>query len=194
MKVGVAIPCHIDDKPLLQDCLESVANLNPQAFLHLVDLNDGKRSLKLLRTALFDSLFDKGCDVVLNCDVDFWLFPQILQYVRHDCVVDFAQLERNFSDVPIMLLRLFYPQSWSGLYSLPKHEWERIKTSWDGTDTSVKQLCPNYVFVKRPMYYALRSSMGKPDDFDGKSLFRKVLWMAKRPHASLKVAYTGEAK
>jgi len=186
LKVGVAIPCHVDDKPFLLKCLQSVRALQPKAFDVSVNINRGEKSLKEIRTRLFDSLFALGCDAVLSCDADFYVFPQILKHISATHVVSFAQLEKNLSDIPIMLIRLFYPRSWSGLYSLPKHEWLRIKDLWDGTDTSVKQLCPNYRFVKRPMYYALRSSQNKPDDFKEKNILRKLFWIAKRPHASLK--------
>lgn len=183
MKIGVATPCHVDDTSLLCFCLQSVASLKPSAYLHLVDVNNGEHSLKTIRTNLFNALFDKGCDVVLSCDSDFWLFPKILEHVSLEHVVSFASLTPKLSDITLMMIRLFYPKSWSGLYSLPKHEWEHLKERWDGTDTSVKQLCFKHRFVKRPLYYALRPSRNKPDDFEDRSLFRKLLWLAKCSHA-----------
>lgn len=156
MKVGIAVPCFQADLPNLYRCLESIRKLKPQPYRVLVHFNFGL-DLKTIRTELFDSLFSMGCDVVLNCDADFHLFPDILKHVRRDKVVSFNQLERRVADVPVTLVKLFYPKSWTGCYSIPKHVWYgKVRGLWDGTDTSVKQLAGQYMFEKRFCYYALR--------------------------------------
>lgn len=159
MKIGIAIPCHVDDRLYLEECLKSVANLDPQPFCHLINLNRGEISLKQIRSNLFDELFDKQCDVVLNCSSDFWLFPHILAHVRRDIVSDFCSLQnRLLADVISTGIHLFYPDCWTGCYSLPINVWkETIKPSWDGSDGSIKQILGrNYKFVKKPLYYAMR--------------------------------------
>lgn len=154
LKVGVAVPCRVEDKPLLGYCLNSVKHLRPIPFHVAVDINNGG-SLREIRGKLFDFLFESGCDVVLSVDVDFWLFPQILSRVRAERVVSFAQLERNFGDFPQALARLFWGRSWSGCYSIPKHIWFQIRSRWDGTDTNIKELVGDYRFERRFSYFAL---------------------------------------
>ena len=155
LKVGVALPCHIKDLALLKYSFNSVNHLRPRPYHVAVDINEGG-SLREIRAKLFDFLFSQGCDVVLSVDVDFWLFPKILSYVRRDVVVSFAQLERNFSDVPQALVRLFWRRCWSGCYSIPESVWLEIKGCWDGSDTNVKDLVGSYHFERRFSYFALR--------------------------------------
>ena len=155
LKVGVAIPCLVKDLALLNYSLNSVNLLRPRPYHVAVDINDGG-SLREIRGKLFDFLFSKGCDVVLSCDVDFWLFPNILNYVKRDVVVSFAQLERNLADLPQAFVRLFWKRCWSGCYSIPKNVWLEIRGCWDGTDTNVKELVGCYRFERRFSYFALR--------------------------------------
>lgn len=114
--------------------------------------------MREIKTDLFDYLFQEAhCDVVLNVDADFYLFPHILKYVRFDRAVSFADLKRRPTDLLMALIRLLYPGSWSGCYSLPYHIWQRVKPSFDGTDTSVKRALQGaYKFERRFCYYDLR--------------------------------------
>lgn len=186
LKVGVAIPCHVQDIGFLKCCLNSVKHLSPQPYKVAIDLNEGDKGLKNIRACLFDFLFKKGCDVVLSCDSDFWLFPNILSYVRCDIAVSFAELKRRFSDLPGTLIRLFWRGSWSGCYSLPKKVWQsQIRGFWDGTDGSVKNLLEdNYVFVHRFQYYDLRPFKRESVDLllASKSLGRQLFWKLTRLH------------
>jgi len=158
MKIGLAIPCLEKDVPYLKGLEESISRLDPPPFVHIINFNDGAKSLEFYRSELFEHLFNIAqCDIVLSVDADFYLFPHILRYVRSDKVVSFADLKLRFTDVPLNLIRLFWPRSWSGCYSIPAKIWDNIKDQFDGSDTSIKKAIePNYVFIKRFCYYDRR--------------------------------------
>lgn len=176
LKIGIAIPCHVNDKRFLPFCLYSIANLNPPPYTYLVDINRGEGGLKSIRTRLFEQLFET-CDIVLQCDVDFYLFPDILSYVDEKRVTSFCHLTRKFVDVIKIIARLISRNPWTGCYSIPKSIWHKIKTSpsWDGTDTSIQKIVGNYKFVYTPKYYIMRRS---PRRFQvalsDKGLLRKI--------------------
>jgi len=187
LKIGVAIPCLKKDFPYLEVLYESISRLNPPPFMMMINFNEGTKSLKFYRTELFNTLFNKfKCDVVLSVDADFYLFPNILRYVQSDKAVSFAELKLRFSDILLNLIRLFWPKSWSGCYSLPKKVWEnQVKPFWDGTDSSVKKLLKgNYVFVRKFQYYDLRPYKKEAVDFLllRKSLARRLFWRFTRLH------------
>lgn len=158
-RIGIAIPCHVKDEPYLETCLQAIANLSPPPCTYLVDLNRGEGGLKGIRTRLFDELF-KTCDVVLQCDVEFYLFPDILAHVRKRRPTSFSNLTRSFSDIIKVIARFLSRNPWTGCYSLTKIAWQRIKISqaWDGTDTSIQKAIHDYAFVYTPKYYILRRS------------------------------------
>jgi len=89
----------MNDLPFLKFSLNSVRHLSPSPYKVALDINDGDKPLKIIRSCLFDLLFEKGCDVVLSCDSDFWLFPSILENVRDDIAMSFAELKHNISDL-----------------------------------------------------------------------------------------------
>lgn len=175
-KVGIAIPCHVNDKKLLPVCLQAVENLDPPPHTYLVDLNKGEGGLRGIRTRLFNKLFET-CDVILQCDVDYYLFPDILSYVRKGKVTNFCHLTQSFGDVFKTIARFVSRNPWTGCYSLPKAVWQRIKMSyeWDGTDTSVKKIVSDYVFIYTPKYYLLRRSPRRIQvALSDKSLFNRT--------------------
>ena len=155
MKIGVGVPCHVNDEDLLDRCMTGIRQLDPAPHAIYVHKNRGEGGLKGVRNAMFTELFHE-CDVVLNCDVDFYLFPDILKHVRGDFVTSFAFLTRSLSDVPQSVARLL-GFGWTGCYSIPKPVFEAIRSTWDGTDTSVKNLALRYRFVKTPKYYVVRA-------------------------------------
>lgn len=176
MKIGIAIPCHVRDKQMLAVCLQAIDNLDPPPSTYLVDLNRGEGGLEGIRTRLFDKLFET-CDVVLQCDVEFYLFSDILSHVQDKRVTSFCHLTRSLSDLIKVIARFLSRNPWTGCYSLPKAAWQRIKASpeWDGTDTSVRKIAADYVFVYTPKYYLLRRSPRRVQvALGGKSLFRKI--------------------
>jgi hypothetical protein len=176
IKIGIAIPCHINDKHFLPFCLQAIANLDPPPHTYLVDLNRGEGGLKGIRTRLFDKLFET-CDVVLQCDVEFYLFPDILSYVHEKKLTSFCHLTRSFVDIIKVIARFLSRNPWTGCYSLPKHLWQKVKASpkWDGTDTSVKKIVGEYIFVHSPKYYLLRRSPRRIQvALNEKSLFKKI--------------------
>jgi len=175
-KIGIAIPCHVNDKKLLPVCLQAVENLNPPPHTYLVDLNKGEGGLRGIRTRLFDKLFET-CDVILQCDVDFYLFPDILSHVRKRKVTTFCHLTQSFGDIFKVIARFLSRNPWAGCYSLPKAVWQKIKVSykWDGTDTSVQKIVGDYVFVYTPKYYLLRRSPHRIQvALSDKSLFNRI--------------------
>lgn len=182
IKIGIAIPCYVEDEHFLPACLHAIANLDPQPHTYLVDLNCGEGGLKGIRTRLFDKLFET-CDVVLQCDVEFYLFPDILSHVREDRVTSFVCLLRKAVDIIKVTARFLTPHPWSGCYSIPKAIWQKVKASpeWDGTDTSIKKISGDYVFVYTPKYYLLRRSPRRIQvALSQKSLFRRIRYLLLR--------------
>ena len=156
MKVGIVIPCHVEDMGLLAYCLNSVKQLSPKPYRVFVDINDAD-SLKEVRVGLFDRLFSVGCDVVVSCDADFYLHRHVLKHVSGRRVTSFAQFEGNLGDLQQAFVRLFWRRCWSGLYSIPAPLWSRIKELWDGSDGSVHAIVgDDYKFVRRFCYTPLR--------------------------------------
>lgn len=161
MKIGIAVACHERDRAFLQCLGESLTRAltrTPVTTRVLININKGEKSLKDIKTDIFDYLFEQaGCDVVLNVDADFYLFPHILKHVSSKQACSFAELKRRPTDLLMTLIRLVYPGSWSGCYSLPYHIWQRVKPNFDGTDTSVKRaLQGQWKFIRRFCYYDLR--------------------------------------
>lgn len=185
MKVGIATPCHAKDTQYLNLCLDSIDKLDPKPYRHLIDINNGERSLHEIRTGLYDQLFQSGCDVVLSCDADFWLFPQILFHVRRNITTSFCQLEKRFfADLIMKSIHLVYPDSWTGCYSMPKETWKKdIKPFWDGDDGSIKKLLGrNVKFVRKPLYYVMRPwrSTTTKRLLADKTVLEKLKWRAMR--------------
>jgi len=183
-KIGVAIPCHIKDRLFLKQCLFGIENLNPKPYRVEVDVNEGERSLHQIRENLFDKLFSIGCDVVLQCDSDFYLFPKILRYIDAKKVTTFSCLARRLSDVTMLLLALS-GRSWTGCYSIPRNVWfNEVRDSWNGTDADVLRIVgrKNVVSVKTPSYYALRAwqKSGVKKMLKKRNLLYRLFWMGTR--------------
>ena len=184
MKVGIAIPCHERDIRFLKKCLNSIQNLDLQAHYVTLNINRGERTLKQIRTDMFNHVFKSGCDVALQCSSDFYLFPQILRYVDTVKVTTFPFLARRPSDFFTVLLTLL-GRGWTGCYSVPRDIWfSQLRDNWDGNDSSILNLVgrKNVVSIKRPCYYAMRpwqpSAVSKT--LSHKSLLKRVWWMATR--------------
>lgn len=182
VKIGIAVPCHLNDKHFLETCLQAINDLDPPPYTYLVDLNKGEGGLKGIRTRLFDKLF-KSCDVVLQCDVEFYLFPDILSHVRERKVTSFCHLTRSVIDIIKVIARFLSHNPWTGCYSLPKDVWQKVKTSfrWDGTDTSIQKIANDYAFVYTPKYYILRRSPRRIQvALSQKSLLEKIRYLLLR--------------
>jgi len=159
VKIGIAVPCHIDDLDFLKKCLFGISQLNPKPYRVEIDVNKGERSLREIRESLFDKLFSKGCDVVLQCSADFYLFPKILKYVQRERIVTFSFLVYRISDLTTTILVLL-GRGWTGCYSIPRDVWfNKIRDKWDGTDGSIRKLVRKgeYVSIKKPCYRAMRA-------------------------------------
>jgi hypothetical protein len=181
-KIGIAIPCHVNDQHFLSLCLSSISRLDPPPHKHLVNLNRGEGGLKRIRTELFDELF-RTCDIVLQCDAEFYLLPNILSYVSAQKATSFSCLTRGVSDILKIIARFLSRHPWTGCYSLPKEVWQKVKASpeWDGTDTSVKRIAKNYQFVYTPKYYILRRSPKRIQvALSQKSLLGKIRYLMLR--------------
>jgi len=140
LKIGVAIPCHVDDLRYLPNCLSGVSQLNLKPYAFLVDVNNGDSSLREIRGRLFDALFSAGCDVVLQCSVDFYLLPNMLNYVDANKVATFPFLARRLSDFTMLFFWLM-GRGWSGCYSIPKSVWfNQVREKWSGFDNSVLKI------------------------------------------------------
>ena len=184
MKIGVAIPCHVEDVRYLKKCLFGISRLNPQPYRVEVDINRGERTLRLIRESLFDKLFSDGCDVVLQCSADFYLFPTILRYVQRQRIVTFPFLTYRVSDLATFTLTLL-GRGWTGFYSLPKKVWfNKIRDNWDGTDRSIRKMITKREFhcVKKPCYRAMRpwKNSTLKTEFVGMSFLRRCWFMFTR--------------
>lgn len=186
MKVGIAIPCHEDDLPIFRNCRESLCNLNPQPYRVAIDVNKGNKSLMEIRQNLFEGLYALGCDVVLQCSADFYLFPHILRHVSTREVVTFTNLNRRRWDLFFTLHGLLLRnRSWTGCYSIPRDLWfDLVRDQFDGTDSSVAKAVGRWK-VKALQYYALRPY----DEENTRKLlasfpfWKRVLWQLVRMKA-----------
>lgn len=162
MKVGIGVPCHIDDVKIAEKhVLPSISKLDPAPDRVFVYVN--KCGLKAARTHIFDKLLIEGnCDIALQACVDYQFFKHIISHIRSDKVVTFYPM----TTTPIVSLSLIIGRNvaknpWAGCYSLPKKVWERIREDpvWDGTDGSVQTLLNgDYYFTRTPDYTLRRIS------------------------------------
>lgn len=180
-KIGVAIPCFHGDIAFLTTCLSAIERLNPQPFVTVVDVNRNS-NIDEARSKLFEYLFyAEGCDVVLQNSVDFYVFKNILKYVKRNRVVSFNLLCLRRYDLSFALYHLLFPSmGWTGCYSMPIEYWEKLKHAFDGFDSSVwLQLGRfNYDFHKRYSYYSLRPYRKESMEqfLKTKSLWKRVFW------------------
>lgn len=167
MKIGIATPIHEKDYKYTALNKLSVQELNPKAYIHLAYPNDGKRGLKYYRTYLFNHLFDIGCDIVLNCSVDHFLFKDILTFIEEDKVTTFAYFKKRISFLLDFIRFKLSPNMWTGVYAFNKEFWELLKKdeSFDGNDSSVMRFAQkiNYPVnrIRRPSYMLMNPSKGK---------------------------------
>lgn len=156
-KVGVAVPCFFGDVCYLGQCFESIHGLFPQPSFVAVDVNLNSSKTES-RRKLFDFLFfEKGCDVVLVCDVDFYLLPKILWFVKKDRVVSFPALTLRRWDLPLVFIWLLFG-GWGGCYSMPLKVWKVYGSRFEDLDSGIWHVLGkwNFDFHKGFCYYALR--------------------------------------
>ena len=137
-KIGVAVPCYIDDVKFLERCLEAIERLNPQPYLTIIDVNWGS-DLCDVRTKLFNRVFEEGCDVVFQNSADFYLMPDVLKYVSRDKIVSFNPICLRRYDLTFGLYHMlfFSKMGWTGCYSMPKPYWLKYKDKFTGDDGSI---------------------------------------------------------
>jgi hypothetical protein len=167
LNIGIGTPCLYSDRYIVVNLTKSIFDLerDGKEVKHFVHFNDGTKGLKDVREYVFNTLFYKeNCDIVIQASADFYLFPNILNFVEKDKVVAFTFMKRRISTFIEIIKFIFAPNVWSGCYSMPKKVWDLLNDSglFDGTDTSVKNFCIlNRIEIKRvrlPKYYILRYS------------------------------------
>ena len=160
-KTAIVVPIHIDDIAFYPYVVNNFKILSPKPAVSIIDINCNS-SLKQAVTLLLETAFNQyDCEVALCSYADFWLFPNILKYVKKDKVVSFYPLRRKPYDLTLSFIRfLLCPNGygWSAIFSIPKKIWEKIKDQYDGTDTSIHKAVGrfNYDTPKRWLCYALR--------------------------------------
>ena len=165
LKIGVGIPCLEADRELLKSSLGSVLNLvSSHEVVYYVDFNDGSEGLETVVARVFDTLFSRGCDVVLKISADHLVFPDILDYIDDQSVTTYAFIKKELSVVLSVVKFLLSPVMWTGVYSLPRPVWEAIKRmgEFNGHDGSVKNSVEKLGIpikrIRRPKYLLLRPS------------------------------------
>lgn len=184
MKIGIAVPCHVNDQSYLKYCLNSIQNLDSKPECVLVNINKGEKTMKQLITEMYDQVLE-DCDVVLRCDADFHLFPHILKYIDEKQVVTFLPLVKKPYVLSFMLHRiLLSKRTWSGCYSLPRKIWKQIKTKFDGTDTSIALAVRKWK-IKSFQYYILRPYVASHTSelLSSFSLRKRIIWQLIRMKA-----------
>ena len=175
LKIGIGIPCLESDRDYLPTCMKGVNELKNYGHdvINYIDINDGKEGLKVVRKRIFNKLFDeRSCDVVLQCDVDFFLMDEILRYIEKDRLVTFTFMKRKVSTFIELIKFLISPNTWTGCYSIPRDIWKDIenKDAFDGNDTSVHRYCDSSrIKIKRvrlPKYWVLRPSQKYSEERD----------------------------
>jgi len=188
MKIGIATPIHESDIEYMTYNKRSIRDLEPKSYLYISFLNNGSKGLKYYRTWLFDQLFSQGCDIVLQCSVDYYLFKDILSFIEENKVTTFAYLKHKFSFIIDWLRFKLSPNMWTGCYAITKEFWDAIKKdgSFDGNDYSIMKFAEkiNYPIkrVRRPSYILMNPT--KSDPFKNienyplwKRIIRKVSWV-----------------
>ena len=194
MKVGVAIPCHVRD---LEICLKypmpTLALLNPKPHKILVDVNEGSyASLKVIRTRLFDKLFDVyDCDVVISICADYRMINRnLINEVSPVKVVNYGR----FFNTPIIgilhyMSRRFTRSPWSAMFSIPKEIWiEEVRNNplWTGRDGSIPKCVKmdyeshmgvNYMLMRRNTKRLVFGALNNPA-FRKRGLLRRILKMS----------------
>lgn len=160
MKIGIGVPCHVDDVSIAEKyVLPSISRLDPapdQVFIYVNDCG-----LKAARTRIFDKLLlEDDCDVVLQACTDYYFFENILSFVKSDKVVTFAPMSMTpLVSLSMILGRNLAKSPWAGCYSLPKHIWKEVRESgtFNGHDYTIqKHVKNNYHFTRAPNYMLRR--------------------------------------
>ena len=197
MRIGVAIPCHVNDIPLLEKYpLPSLSILDPPPDKILILVNDGTKGLKEYRTRLFDKLFlEHNCDVVLSACSDY-LFTnkKLMVQINPDKVQDYGR----FFSTPLMslvftVLRRMARKPWSSMYSIPRKIWfEQVRDSpvFDGTDGSIPRIVKmdydshmgiNYILMRRNTKGIIQNALFSTYSQE-KHLMKRVIKMMKGLH------------
>lgn len=186
MKVGIGIPCRKSDIPVVERyALASISRLDPAPYKVYIYVNEaGYDGLGRVRAHIFDTLFERGCDVVLQCSTDYILFRDILAHVSIDQSTGFGYIfSTPFATLIAVTRRLLARNPWTGCYALIKSDWDTIKASeiWDGHDWSVQKNITSLNVVKWPKFMARRRRVKRvvsgalfhPENL-GKSLISKM--------------------
>lgn len=187
MNIGIATPLHWKDIMYVAYNKRAVFNLEPESHVQMYYLNNGEKGLKYYRTSLFNSLFHIGCDIVLQCSIDFYLLKDILSYVNEKRITTFAYLKYKPSYVIDFIRFKVSPSMWTGCYTITRDFWELLKKdgSFDGNDYSVMKFAKkiNYPIkrVRTPSYILLNPSKADPfkdiEDYPlWKKIIRKISW------------------
>ena len=193
MKVGVAIPCHKRD---IEICLKypmpTLALLNPAPHKILVDVNEGGYGgLKVIRTRLFDKLFDVyGCEVVISICADYRMINRnLINEVSPVKVVNYGR----FFNTPIIGLmhyisRRLTRSPWSSMFSIPRKVWfneVRNNPLWNGRDGSIPRCVQmdyeshmgvNYMLMRRDTQRLVWGALNNPA-FRKRGLIRRMVKM-----------------
>ena len=179
LKIGVGIPCHKRDIPLLERyTLPSLLNLNPSPYKILILINEGTYTdLKEIKTEIYDSLFkDYDCDIVLTACADYLFVNKTLMLEVHpDKVMNYGRM-LNTPIIGLMwvIARRLVKKPWSACHSMPKKIWfETIRDSslYDGTDGSIPiimNMCfeshrgINYILMRRNTKRIVNNALFNP--------------------------------
>ena len=152
-RVGIGIPCHVNDIELCERFpLSTISLLEPQPHKVLVCVNEGGQSgLKEIRIALFDKLFLKyNCDIVFSMCVDYRIINRnLMNEAPPDKVMNYGR----FFNTPIIGLMHYIARRctrtpWSSMYSIPRKIWfndVRDNPVFNGFDGSIPR-CVNMDF------------------------------------------------
>ena len=194
LKVGVAIPCHINDVELcFKYPIPSLRLLNPSPHKIIVDINsEGYGGLKGIRTRLFDRLFDVyKCDIILSVCADYRIINRnLLNEMSIDKVMNYGR----FFNTPIIglvhyLARRCTKKPWSAMHSIPREIWfneVRNNPLYTGMDGSVARCVNldyeshmgiNYMLMRRNTKRLIHGALNNPE-FRKRSFFKRVLKMS----------------
>lgn len=155
-KITIVVPCALGDIPLAHRLLRHLAYLDPPPFNLQVYYNqDGYR---LAQINAIEKGFESS-DLVLRLAVDVWPSHDFLRYVSPIRVTSFNGLTMTRSDLTMQLLRLLhYSKGWTGVFSLDRETWGRVKPDWNGLDYHMRVLVGrnNYRFVGNLKFRLIR--------------------------------------
>ena len=195
LKIGVGIPCHTRDIPLLERyALPSLCSLNPMPYKILVLVNDGNyKNLKEIKIEIIDSLFlEYDCDIVLSACADYlFIDTNLMNYIHPNKIMNYGRM-LNTPIIGLMwvIARRLVKKPWSSMFSIPKNIWFNIVRDnplYNGNDGSIpivmnncfeSHMGINYMLMRRDTKRLIDDTLNNPR-YRNTRILRRMIRMSR---------------